>query len=236
MTPEQLKASILQYAMEGRLVKQYSNDEPASILLEKIKAEKEKLVKEGKIKKSKKLPVIEEDEKPFDVPNSWEWLRLVDIGDWGAGGTPSRQHPEYYNGDILWLKTGDLTDGVINDTSEKITEVGVRNSSLKINRPGNVLIAMYGATIGKLGIVGKTLVTNQACCGCTPFSGMYNWYLFYYLLSARKRLIELGSGGAQPNISKTKIEHFLIPLPPLAEQKRIVAKIDRMMIQIDEIQ
>ncbi|MCT6889562.1 MAG: restriction endonuclease subunit S, partial [Lactobacillus sp.] len=82
MTPEQLKASILQYAMEGKLVKQDSNDEPASILLEKIKAEKEKLVKEGKIKKSKKLPAIEEDEKPFDIPDSWEWVRLEDVCDY----------------------------------------------------------------------------------------------------------------------------------------------------------
>lgn len=160
--------------------------------------------------------------------------RLGNIGDWGAGATPSRQHPEYYGGDILWLKTGDLNDSVIQDTSEKITKAGVANSSVKVNQPGNILIAMYGATIGKLGIVGKTLVTNQACCGCTLFKGIYNLYLFYYLLSARSRLIELGSGGAQPNISKTKIENFTFPLPPLEEQKRIVAKIEKLMPLVDE--
>lgn len=232
---DKLKQSVLQYAMEGKLVKQDPSDEPASELIKKIKNEKAELIKEGKIKKSKKLPVITDDEKPFDIPDSWEWVRLGNIGDWGAGATPSRQHPEYYGGDILWLKTGDLNDGVIQDTSEKITEAGVANSSVKVNQPGNILIAMYGATIGKLGIVGKTLVTNQACCGCTPFTGIYNLYLFYYLLSARSRLIELGSGGAQPNISKTKIENFTFPLPPLEEQKRIVTKIERFMDSISNL-
>ena len=230
---DKLKQSVLQYAMEGKLVKQNSSDEPASELIKKIENEKAELVKEGKIKKSKKLPAITDDEKPFDIPDSWEWVRLVNIGDWGAGATPSRQHPEYYGGDVLWLKTGDLNDGVIQDTSEKITEAGVANSSVKVNQPGNILIAMYGATIGKLGIVGKTLVTNQACCGCTPFKGIYNLYLFYYLLSARNRLIELGSGGAQPNISKTKIENFIFPLPPLEEQKRIVTRIEKIMNSIN---
>lgn len=232
---DKLKQSVLQYAMEGKLVKQDPSDEPASELIKKIKNEKAELIKEGKIKKSKKLPIITDDEKPFDIPDSWEWVRLGNIGDWGAGATPSRQHPEYYGGDILWLKTGDLNDGVIQDTSEKITEAGVANSSVKVNQPGNILIAMYGATIGKLGIVGKTLVTNQACCGCTPFTGIYNLYLFYYLLSARSRLIELGSGGAQPNISKTKIENFTFPLPPLEEQKRIVTKIERFMDSISNL-
>ena len=230
---DKLKQSVLQYAMEGKLVKQNLSDEPASELIKKIENEKAELVKEGKIRKSKKLPAITDDEKPFDIPDSWEWVRLVNIGDWGAGATPSRQHPEYYGGDVLWLKTGDLNDGVIQDTSEKITEAGVANSSVKVNQPGNILIAMYGATIGKLGIVGKTLVTNQACCGCTPFKGIYNLYLFYYLLSARNRLIELGSGGAQPNISKTKIENFIFPLPPLEEQKRIVTKIEKIMNSIN---
>lgn len=230
---DKLKQSVLQYAMEGKLVKQNPSDEPASELIKKIENEKAELVREGKIKKSKKLPAITDDEKPFDIPDSWEWVRLGNIGDWGAGATPSRQHPEYYGGDVLWLKTGDLNDGVIQDTSEKITEAGVANSSVKVNQPGNILIAMYGATIGKLGIVGKTLVTNQACCGCTPFKGIYNLYLFYYLLSARNRLIELGSGGAQPNISKTKIENFIFPLPPLEEQKRIVTKIEKIMNSIN---
>lgn len=225
-----LKSKVLDLAMRGKLVEQDPHNEPASVLLEKIKAEKEQLVKEGKIKKSKPLPPITDDEKPFDIPNGWEWVRLGDIGAWAAGATPSRKHSEYYGGDIPWLKTGDLNDGIVEETSEKITELGVKNSSVKINKPGNILIAMYGATIGKLGIVGKKeLVTNQACCGCTPYKGIYNQYLFYYLLSSRKRLINLGSGGAQPNISKQKIEKFAFPLPPQSEQSRVTAKIEQLL-------
>ena len=224
-----LKSKVLDLAMRGKLVEQDPNDEPASVLLEKIKAEKEQLIKEKKIKKSKPLPPITDEEKPFEIPDSWKWVRLGDIGAWAAGATPSRKHPEYYGGTIPWLKTGDLNDGIVNETSEKITELGVKNSSVKVNEPGNVLIAMYGATIGKLGIVGnQELVTNQACCGCSLFDGVHNWYLFYYLLASRKRLIDLGSGGAQPNISKNKIEKFTFPLPPLEEQNRIVTKVERL--------
>lgn len=232
-----LKSKVLDLAMRGKLVEQDPHDEPASVLLKKIKAEKEQLIKEGKIKKSKPLPPITDDEKPFDIPNSWEWVRLGDIGAWAAGATPSRKHSEYYGGDIPWLKTGDLNDGIVEETSEKITELGVKNSSVKINNPGNILIAMYGATIGKLGIVGKKeLVTNQACCGCTPYKGIYNQYLFYYLLSSRKRLIDLGSGGAQPNISKQKIEKFAFPLPPQSEQSRVTAKIVQLLPFLGEVE
>ena len=224
-----LKSKVLDLAMRGKLVEQDPNDEPASVLLEKIKAEKDQLIKEKKIKRSKPLPPISDEEKPFEIPDSWEWVRLGDIGAWAAGATPSRKHPEYYGGTIPWLKTGDLNDGIVNETSEKITELGVKNSSVKVNEPGNVLIAMYGATIGKLGIVGnQELVTNQACCGCSLFDGVHNWYLFYYLLASRKRLIDLGSGGAQPNISKNKIEKFTFPLPPLEEQSRIAAKVAQL--------
>ena len=232
-----LRERILDLAMRGKLVPQDPNDEPASVLLEKIKAEKEELVKEKKIKKTKSLPAITDDEKPFDIPDSWEWIRLNEVGVWAAGATPSRRHPEYYGGNIPWLKTGDLNDGIVNETSEKITELGVKNSSVKVNKPGNVLIAMYGATIGKLGIVGdKELVTNQACCGCSLFDGVYNWYLFYYLLSSRKQLIDLGSGGAQPNISKNKIEKFVFPLPPLSEQSRIAAKIAQLFALLRKVE
>ena len=232
-----LREKILDLAMRGKLVSQDPNDEPASVLLEKIKAEKAELIKEKKIKKTKSLPPITDYEKPFDIPDSWEWVRLGDVGNWAAGATPSRKHPEYYGGNIPWLKTGDLNDDVVEDTTEKITKLGVENSSVKINKPGNVLIAMYGATIGKLGIVGnKELVTNQACCGCTPFNGVYNWYLFYYLFASRKRLIDLGSGGAQPNISKQKIENFSFPLPPLSEQSRIAAKIAQLFALLRKVE
>ena len=242
-----LKKSILQEAIQGNLVPQITEEGTAQELLEQIKAEKQKLVKEGKLKKSslndsvifrggdsryyekigKKCVDITE-EIPFEIPNSWTWTRMGGIGDWGAGSTPQRTNQNYYGGNILWLKTGELNNGIVYDTEEKITQKAFQDCSLRMNKIGDVLIAMYGATIGKLAIVGKELTTNQACCGCTPYI-VFNWYLFYFLMASRDAFIKKGEGGAQPNISRIKLVEHLIPLPPLREQKRIVQKIEQLM-------
>ena len=170
-------------------------------------------------------PVCIADEVPFEIPESWEWVRLGSIGDWGSGATPSRTTPEYYNGNIPWLKTGDLNDGYITHIPETITERALLETSVRLNPIGSVLIAMYGATIGKLGILQTPATTNQACCACIPFTGIYNEFLFYFLMSQKLAFIKRGEGGAQPNISKEKIVATLMPLPPKAEQKRIVEKL-----------
>ena len=154
-------------------------------------------------------------------------MQLGNIGRWKAGGTPSRSNKDYYNnGTIPWLKTGDLTDGLIKRVEEYITDEALKNSSAHINPKGSVLIAMYGATIGKLGLLEFPCATNQACCACDVNTLICDrWYLFYFLESQRKEFIAKGAGGAQPNISRTKIVNHLIPLPPIEEQKRIVARI-----------
>ena len=170
-------------------------------------------------------PVCIAGEVPFEIPESWEWVRLGSIGDWGSGATPSRTTPEYYNGNIPWLKTGDLNDGYITHIPETITERALLETSVRLNPIGSVLIAMYGATIGKLGILQTPATTNQACCACIPFTGIYNEFLFYFLMSQKLAFIKRGEGGAQPNISKEKIVATLMPLPPKAEQKRIVEKL-----------
>ena len=234
MKAQDLKNSVLQLAIQGKLVEQNPNDEPASVLIEKIKAEKEQLIKEKKIKKEKPLPEISEEEKPFEIPDNWQWVRLGDIGSWGSGATPSRSNPSYYGGKIPWLKTGELKDGYINSAEEFITEEALNKTSVKLNKVGSVLIAMYGATIGRLGILNIEATTNQACCACNTFTGIYNKYLFYYLLSQREELKSKSEGGAQPNISKEKIIRHLMTLPPLEEQKRIVAKIEEVLEKIEE--
>ena len=243
---DKLKKSVLQEAIQGKLVQQIAEEGTAQKLLEQIKTEKLKLVKEGKLKKSalndsvifrgddnryyekigkKCLDITEQI--PFEIPNSWTWLRMGQIGDWGAGSTPQRGNQDYYGGNILWLKTGELNNGIVYDTEEKITQRAFQDCSLRMNKIGDVLIAMYGATIGKLAIVGKELTTNQACCGCTPYV-VFNWYLFYFLMASRDTFIKKGEGGAQPNISRVKLVEYLIPLPPLREQKRIVQKIEQL--------
>ena len=245
-----LKKSILQEAIHGKLVPQIAEEGTAQELLEQIKTEKQKFVKEGKLKKSALATSVifrGDDNKyyeqvgkkclditeliPFEIPNSWTWARMGHIGDWGAGSTPQRSNQDYYGGNILWLKTGELNNDVICDTEEKITQKAFQECSLRMNKIGDVLIAMYGATIGKLAIVGKELTTNQACCGCTPYV-VYNWFLFYFLMASRDTFIKKGEGGAQPNISRVKLVEHLIPLPPLNEQKRIVERIETLFEQL----
>jgi len=240
MDTKKLRQKILDLAIHGKLVPQDPNDEPASVLLERIKAEKERLIKEGKIKRSKKSAKTSDTPHygnvPFEVLNNWAWTTLGSIGTWQAGGTPSRSNKSYYGGNIPWLKTGDLNDGLITNIPESITEEAVANSSAKINPTGSVLIAMYGATIGKLGILTFPATTNQACCACIEYFAITQHYLFYFLLSHRDIFIAKGGGGAQPNISKEIIVNTAIPLPPLAEQERIVTEIERWLTLIDQIE
>ncbi|EXY19035.1 restriction endonuclease subunit S [Bacteroides fragilis] len=164
------------------------------------------------------------------------WTTLGEVGTWQSGGTPSRSNKSYYGGNIPWLKTGDLNDGLITDIPESITEEAVSNSSAKLNPIGSVLIAMYGATIGKLGILTIPATTNQACCACVEYLGITQLYLFYFLLSQREAFVAKGGGGAQPNISKEIIVNTYFPLPPYAEQQRIVAEIERWFSLIDIIE
>ena len=155
------------------------------------------------------------------------------IGDWGAGATPAKGNPDYYGSSILWLRTGELNNGIVYDSEIKITDKALQECSLRMNKIGDVLIAMYGATIGKVAIVGKELTTNQACCACTPFS-IYNYFLFFFLMGSQIDFIKKGEGGAQPNISREKLISHLMPIPPLAEQHRIVEKIQYLLPLVEK--
>ena len=239
METKKLRQKILDLAIHGKLVPQDPNDEPASILLERIRVEKERLIKEGKIKRTKKAASDTphyENEVPFEVPESWEWQKLGDIGVWQSGATPSRLNKEYYGGNIPWLKTGDLNDGYIQEIPETITQKALEETSVKLNPAGSVLIAMYGATIGKVGILTFPATTNQACCACVEYNGIEQMYLFYFLLSHKEEFIMLGGGGAQPNISKEKIVDTYIPIPPQFEQKRIINAIEQWFALIDTLE
>ena len=218
------KSKILDLAIHGKLVPQDPNDEPASELLKRINPNAEITCDNGHYKNL-----------PFVIPQNWSWTILGEIGKWQSGGTPSRLNKDYYNGNIPWLKTGDLNDGYITHIPEYITEKALSETSVKLNPAGSVLIAMYGATIGKIGILTFPSTTNQACCACEVFSGIDKEFLFLFLLSHREEFIKMGGGGAQPNISKEKITNTYIPLPPYEEQKRIVSAVNKAFTVLNTI-
>ena len=233
---KKLRELILDLAVRGLLVPQDPNDEPAGVLLEKISAEREVLIKSKTIRKPKVLGKVSEQEVPYKIPSNWVWIRLNDIGDWGAGATPRRGRSELYGGDIPWFKSGELTGDFISQSEETVTELALKESSLRLNKVGDVLLAMYGATIGKASILNIAGTTNQAVCACTVYTGISNIFLLKLLKAYRPRFISMGAGGAQPNISREKIIATPAALPPLAEQHRIVAKIDELMTLCDRLE
>ncbi|EGM8234101.1 TPA: restriction endonuclease subunit S [Escherichia coli] len=160
---------------------------------------------------------------------SWRYLKIEDFCSTGSGGTPSRSKPEYYEGgDIPWIKSGDLKDSKIYDANEYITAAGLENSSAKIVEKDSILIAMYGATVGRLAILGINAATNQAICNIRPDTTIADIkYLYYFLKSKFSYFVENAVGGAQPNISQGLIKSLEVPLPSLDEQKRIADILDK---------
>lgn len=169
----------------------------------------------------------------INVPKGWAVEKLGDICFTTSGGTPNRKNPDFYNGTIPWIKSGELDKGLIIKAEEYITEKAVKNSSAKVFPKGTLLIALYGATIGKLGFLGIEAATNQAICGIYKSEIVDLHYLNYLLFNKRNKLVEQGAGGAQPNISQTILKNTDIPLPPIAEQHRIVAKIEELYSSLD---
>lgn len=158
---------------------------------------------------------------------NWNSVRIGDIFKVTSGGTPSRDNADYYmNGNIPWIKTGDLKGKYISNPDEFITKEALNNSSAKLFPKQTVLLAMYGATIGACSILPFEAATNQACAALLPNNQCSEDYLYYFLKSFQQELIKMGVGGAQPNISAGKIKDIQIPLPPLATQQKIAATLD----------
>ena len=254
MRAEELRKSILQQAIQGKLVKQNPDDEPASVLLERIKLEKERLVKEGKIKKDKtesyifkgddnryyekigkNEPVDITDDLPFEIPNNWIWIRLSSLSEVSAGGTPDRKNKLYWNnGNIPWLKISDITSAnkYINTASEYITSDGLENSSAKWMKKGTILYTIF-ATVGEVGILNFDSTCNQAIAGINPYYDVTN-YLYYFLVNLENYMKSISKGCAQLNINQNVLKSALIALPPLEEQERIVKRIEELMPLVDE--
>jgi type I restriction enzyme S subunit len=169
-----------------------------------------------------------------NLPKGWVECPLSALGKWGTGGTPSRRIKKYFQGSIPWVKTGDLGKKYLCDTPEKISEEAINNSNAKIFPKGSIAIAMYGATIGKTSVFEIPAATNQACAVLFPNGTVHSpEFIFYLLCNEKKKIVNKSKGGAQPNVSQTIIKEHLISLPPLNEQKRIVAKLDRLLTHVD---
>ncbi|AUG58879.1 restriction endonuclease subunit S [Acetivibrio saccincola] len=231
-----LRQSILQEAVQGKLVPQDPNDEPASVLLERIKEEKERLIKEGKIKKEKPLPPISEDEIPYELPEGWEWVRLGEIGETHTGTTPSTKHPEYFNGEIPFIKPADITDKGINYNNESLTLLGVNKG--RLIPKDSVMMVCIGGSIGKCYYTDRDCSCNQQINAITAYGNMHGKFLYYFLSSPYfyKQVLARATGSATPIINKNKWSNILFPLPPLSEQKRIVEKVDQLMDLCDELE
>lgn len=238
--PEALKKSILQEAVQGKLVPQDPNDEPANVLLERIKAEKQALIKAGKIKKEKPQAPITEDEIPFEIPESWEWCRISNLFSVGTGMTPLKSEAKYYTeASVPWVNSSQTNQRYITTVDTYISEYALENTSLTLYEPHTLIVAMYGQgkTRGQVSELLIPATVNQACAALTgiiPFQDMieYVYYFFVYNYEIMRRKAE---GTSQPNLNVQKIKDIIIPIPPLAEQKRIVSKIEEIMQYCDKL-
>lgn len=172
-----------------------------------------------------------------EVPAHWKIMKLTRIfRGIGSGTTPDSNEIAYYDGDIPWVITGDLNDGELHETSKHITKTALSNySSLKLYPPGTLLIAMYGASIGKLAILQTSAATNQACCALYSPKDVDTKFVFYWLMANRKHIVSLALGGGQPNISQDIIRNLRICFPPIDEQNAILKHIDDKTKKIDKV-
>ena len=232
MTPEQLKASILQYAIQGKLVEQRPEEGTGEELYRQIQAEKQRLIKEGKIKKEKALPEISEDEFPFEIPESWKWVRLSTIGITQTGNTPSKSHPEYIGIDIPFITPGDILNGQICYNNQALSLLG--KNVARVCDEDSIMQVCIGGSIGKVAITDRKVAFNQQINVVSPLFCLSK-YLFAVMQSVyfTTRMKERAGGTATPIINRGLWDSLCIPLPPLAEQKRSVAKIEELLPYID---
>lgn len=241
MDTKKLRQKILDLAIHGKLVPQDPNDEPASVLLERIKAEKERLIKEGKIKRSKKSAKTSDTPHygnvPFEVPNSWVWTIVGEVGEVITGSTPSKDIAEYYGGDIPFYKPTDLDLGInTNSASDTLTIEGY-NLSRKLP-VGSILVTCIGATIGKTGLISTEGACNQQINAIIPSSLITSTFLYYSCISEyfQKEIRNHASATTLPILNKNNFTKLLIPLPPLSEQQQIVKEIERWFALIEQIE
>ncbi|EKK3318906.1 restriction endonuclease subunit S [Salmonella enterica] len=236
---KKLRELILELAVRGKLVPQDPNDEPASELLKRIEQEKAQLVKDGKIKKQKPLPPISDKEKPFELPEGWEWVTLATVGEIVGGGTPKSDTPHYWaqNG-IKWLTPADLyglKGKYISSGARDISPAGLSNSSARLMPKGSVLFSSR-APIGYVAIADAELSTNQGFKSCVPYIKESAEYIYYFLLASAKKIDAEASGTTFKEVSGAIVSKILFPLPPLSEQLKIVSRANDLMSLCDQLE
>ena len=242
MTSQELKNSILQLAVQGKLVPQDPNDEPAAELLNRIKAEREKRIKEGTLSIDKKHTAdpITEDDILYDLPDQWEWVRFADIVTFYSGKTPQRQHASYWtNGNIPWVSIADMrADASISTTKESVSEVAFNECFSGKISPAGTMIMSFKLTIGKVSILEMDAVHNEAIISISPTaSNSDSLVLKKYLFKVMPLIATTGNAKNAikgKTLNATSISNLMIPLPPLAEQERIVTKIEELLPLVAE--
>ncbi|WP_434660298.1 restriction endonuclease subunit S [Klebsiella sp. MISC125] len=235
---KKLRELILELAVRGKLVPQDSNDEPASVLLERIAEEKSELVKQGKIKKQKPLPEISEEEKPFELPEGWDWARINDIALFTNGY--AFKSSEFQDSGVGIVKIGDIdisgfiSTGGMSYVSEK--NINVLPEEMRVN-PGDMVIAMSGATTGKLGFnkTKNTFLLNQRVGKIAPYS-VDKEFIYHYLSTRIEANLSISLGSAIPNISTAQINSIIIPIPPSNEQIKITARVKSLISLCNQLE
>ena len=225
-----IKNKVLQLAIQGKLVEQCEDDEPASVLLERIKAEKEQLIKDKVIKKEKPLPDISEEEKLFKTPSSWEWCRLGNISNIVMGQSPDSSTVSDVEGGIEFHQ-GKASFG----------KVFINNSGLYCTKPSKIaipddILLSVRAPVGTLNITDRELCIGRGLAAIRKYIDIGNKFFYYFIMALEEELVKKSTGTTFKAVASTAIKEFLIPLPPLEEQKRIVEKIDLIMDYLDKLQ
>ena len=236
MIAEKLRKSILQAAIQGKLTEQLPEDGDARDLLAAIKAEKARLIKEGKIKREKPLPELTEEEIPFEIPENWCWVRLGAIGYAQTGTTPDTSHPEYYGSDIPFIKPPYIYNDRIDYEAEGLSKIGI--SKGRLIKKNSILMVCIGGSTGKTYYCDRDVCCNQQINAITTYSSINFKYVHRVMQSQifQEKLWGLATGTATTIVNKENWRQLLIPLPPLGEQHRIVEKIDSLLPELHKLE
>jgi type I restriction enzyme S subunit len=231
-----MRQTILNLAVCGRLVRHDVGDESATTLLASIASTKSNLVKAGVIRKTAGLALLSPEDTVFQVPGGWVWERLGTVGYTQTGTTPPTSMPECFGGETPFVTPSDLTASVTTYDGKGLTDIGVRHSRLIAKN--SVLMVCIGSTIGKVNVVDREVCCNQQINTLTPvIDGMTGYVAIALRSDYFQKLVITNAGmGTLPILSKGKWEQLPVPIPPLAEQHRIVAKVDELMALCDRLE